>query len=1044
MTTEETLSPVVTAEAPKNERHLEKSTVAVLGNTVATGALGTAFWLLAGRLFEPSTVGAVIAASSLLIALSFVAQLNLATAFSRYLPAAGSDQRHIVQSCYRLALGGAMIAGGITMTIGLLRGGSIVDGGDLSLTIITALSIPVWVVFALQDGALVAVRKAHWLPLENGITTLAKLALLPLLLLVPGESGILIAWTLPAVPAILYINRRLFGELLEDGTTDPVPIRPMVQYATSDLAGAMATMLSLRLVPLIVVEVIGGDDAAYVAVPWSILTVAALALTAISRLMLSEMSHEPERAAKVARRTTKLVMMIFVPGALIGAPLAYPLLRLASPQYASQGVWVLMFGILGLIPAALAECRMARMRYAGKMVQVTKKQIIRAASLLIGVVAVLIADRPELIGVVFLVVSLATLLYIRPEPIPTHIDLTDQADRLSRLQISPSPVTPWPAPVMGSEALPIDDGVPGKIYLIVRRWALLFVGALLAAVGMARADYLDIDGLGLFSALPPAYFVGVATVLVGLVRAIYRFDHRAAWAHIIAAITFLHGMPGFVEPHPRFAVAWLHAGFTDQIAESGELLPFVDARFSWPGFFSTAALLQRMAGTDTVLWVVRFSPILINLFAVVAVWNLAKVLKADGRQANLAAAIFVVTNWIGQDYFAPQAIGFLIALVMTIVLLKCFPANPVDRKFWNRILKPVPVTDEGLTGRPATLVYLGVVATMAALVITHQLSPVLLGLALTLLGMFGRIKPRLLGPILLAGVGSWLAFGAEAYWLGHLDKLTGSVGDVSSVVQANVSERAETSSPERQLLLRVRLAMMGSVWLVSGIVLIARRIRRTLDPAFVALFFGPFIMVAAQPYGGELLLRVALLTLPICSIIIATTLLKRGRNISQAFVALGFVLIVPVFLLARFGNESYELITPNDLAVTQALYEVAPDDSVVYVQNRQTLVSIDRVAEVRYRSLSRRDSVDDVVQRLRLDATPQRRVYVLLTETQTAEGMESRGLPEDWILEFADGLLEYKGVVELDRQGGAVLLEVTDVVELEVDTDGVGQLAADQ
>lgn len=90
MTTEETVGTA--SGAPPQSRHLEKSAVAVLGNTVATGALGTAFWLLAARLYDDGTVGVVVAASSLLIALSFVAQLNLATAFSRFLP----DRKSVV------------------------------------------------------------------------------------------------------------------------------------------------------------------------------------------------------------------------------------------------------------------------------------------------------------------------------------------------------------------------------------------------------------------------------------------------------------------------------------------------------------------------------------------------------------------------------------------------------------------------------------------------------------------------------------------------------------------------------------------------------------------------------------------------------------------------------------------------------------------------------------------------------------------------------------------------------------------------------------
>ena len=148
--------------------HLERSTAAVIVNTIVAGVLGATFWLVAAMLFDPSAVAAAIAASSILIACSFLAQLNLGTAFGRFLPGAGDDRRRLVFACYRLAMAVAAVFALVTVAIGVARGGSIVSGGDLTLTIVLAVSIPLWVVFALQDDALVALRRAHWLPIENG------------------------------------------------------------------------------------------------------------------------------------------------------------------------------------------------------------------------------------------------------------------------------------------------------------------------------------------------------------------------------------------------------------------------------------------------------------------------------------------------------------------------------------------------------------------------------------------------------------------------------------------------------------------------------------------------------------------------------------------------------------------------------------------------------------------------------------------------------------------------------------------------------------
>lgn len=394
--------------------HLERSIVAVVTNTAATGVLGAAFWILAANLFEASAVAASVAASSLLIALSSLAQLNLSTALSRFLPGAGGGQFAVVKGFYAAAVGCATGVAIATAAVGWWRGGSIVDGGDFSLTLVVALSIPLWVVFSLQDGVLVAVRRAHWLPVENGLVAVAKLALLPALFWLPGKGAILTAWVVPAIPAVLIVNRVIFRKLLipQNRLLEPAII-PLVRFAAADLVGMSATVLSLRLVPLAVVEIEGGDVAAYVGVAWTIVAVAALALTEVSRMVLSEISHQPESENEISKKATKVTLMIFVPVSLAGAILAYPTLLLAGDSYASTGAIVLGAGILGLIPASVVECRLAQYRYRGQLADASRHQIVRGALLLALVFVSLIAGRPEAVGISFAASNLASLLFVR-------------------------------------------------------------------------------------------------------------------------------------------------------------------------------------------------------------------------------------------------------------------------------------------------------------------------------------------------------------------------------------------------------------------------------------------------------------------------------------------------------------------------------------------------------------------------------------------------------------------------------------------------------
>jgi hypothetical protein len=78
--------------------------------------------------------------------------------------------------------------------------------------------------------------------------------------------------------------------------------------------------------------------------------------------------------------------------------------------------------------------------------------------------------------------------------------------------------------------------------------------------------------------------------------------------------------------------------------------------------------------------------------------------------------------------------------------------------------------------------------------------------------------------------------------------------------------------------------------------------------AATALALAPFPMLALQPYGGEILIRVALFALPFVSCLAASAL-------------------VAAFLPARYGNDRMDAFSAGDVAAVRALYRIAPRGS---------------------------------------------------------------------------------------------------------------------
>jgi hypothetical protein len=978
----------IAASATARRPAVERSVGHVLGNTAITGIFGSLFWLLAPRVADDEAVAAAVSAASLVIVLGFAGQLNMATALSRFLPQAGPAQRSALRSAYAVSIGVSVLIAVGVIAVGVARGGELVRGGDMSLTIAVAVALPLWTIFALQDGALVALRRSGVLPVENGITSVVRIVMLPLATAVAWSSGLLIVWLVPIVPAIVIVNHWLFSRLLADGHEPFRRRREAVRFALTDLPGVLLTVASLRLVPLVVVEAQGSEAGAHIGVAWSILTVAALALPALSRLVLSELSHEPDRAAETLAHLRRTVMTIVVPVAVVTAAGAPLILRIAGEAYASGGAVVLAAGAFGLVPAALVEVRFAAMRASGHVATVMWIQTGRAIAMIVGTVAVTITGHPLWVGVVFTAINAATL------------------GATTALELNARP------------------GVVGRTVSVAVRLTPGLAGLVMVLFALPRVDLGRIGDAGLISALPVLWFIGAALIVVGAFACLAESGpwRAGAYAHLAVLIGVIHGLPGMVHPHPRFPVAWLHVGFINEIADQGRLFPQIDGRFSWAGFFSGGALLQEMSGQSSLSSFIRFTPVVLNLAAILAIAVIGPLVGATRRQTFVASAIFIVANWIGQDYFAPQAVTFILYLAVVALVLRWFAADPAESLSprWLRLLRPErPALATSTAGgrRIALVVALMVVA---ALVMAHQLSPLFLGLALFALAVTQAISLRGLPFLVIGAFVAWLSFSAEAYWVGHLDNIIGSVGEVQSLVKVNVSERSAAPSFARQLVLRSRIALSIGLWLLAFFAVFRLRRQWRTPVALVCLLLAPFPPLFVQPYGGEMIMRVTLFTLPATALLCARLLAPEGllSRRRRVVLAAAIIAMLPVFVLTRFGNEKFERVSSSDVALAREMYDLIPAQSVVFVRNRQTLVQAERIDEVRFRLLPRLEGVDMVDE---FDEYS-RPIYVMFTAGQEAFGSVTQGYRDGWLRAIEADLVSTGRFTEVIRHGQAVLL----------------------
>ena len=465
-----------------------------------------------------------------------------------------------------------------------------------------------------------------------------------------------------------------------------------------------------------------------------------------------------------------------------------------------------------------------------------------------------------------------------------------------------------------------------------------------AAWSAATVDLSEIGDSGLAPALPPVFWVALVGLNIAFVLSLGR--RVAPWLPptlVTGLLLLLYAPAGMFGELPRNAVAWRHLGVADAMA-NGVFDSHIDVYFNWPGFFSGLATLIRGTGLPP-LDVAAWAPVLNAALWSVGVVAVLRALTRDKDAVWMPLWLFLIGNWIDQDYLSPQALGFFLQLAVLAMALTFLGARVVGgvpgwRNFW-RVGTRVPEHDDPRLRR---LTFGLVLLLSAALVCSHQLTPVVLAGSLAGLVVVRRswapLLPLIIGLLLVL----WMLYPASAYLVGH--PLFGA--EDADIVQANLTARL-VGSPGHQAIQGLRIALTVGIWLLAavGVVQSWRSGRRDLRPYVLAVV--PFLLLPFFTYGGEMLLRATLFSLPFVAFFAARPLARlrpRWRQMrdkptrpSTARV-LVFALLLSTLcaasVAARYGNARFDMFTAAEVQAVERLDQLAPAGSVIVAGSAST------------------------------------------------------------------------------------------------------------
>jgi hypothetical protein len=556
-----------------------------------------------------------------------------------------------------------------------------------------------------------------------------------------------------------------------------------------------------------------------------------------------------------------------------------------------------------------------------------------------------------------------------------------------------------PVPRLGGRRTAVGGAVP----------SLLALGAvLLWVLALRPVDPASLGDVGLAPARPLAVWAAPALLSVAFVVALAR---RAGGPFllllVVALVVMLQATAAAVEPEIRGFVSYRHLGIIDTLSRTSELHSGLDAYFDWPGFFAAMATLDGLAGGDALRVLAHWSAPVLGLLYLPPVLLITRALTSDRRLRWTAVWLFCLGNWVDQDYLSPQGFALLLLLSLLGLLLTVFrPRVDVDQEPWAPSV------------RTQLVAYGTVVLLVAALAPTHQLTPFAAVLGISCLVAVRRCSLASLPVLSGALVSLWVVFFAVSYLQGHLTGIVSEVGDLETLVDANVRDRLD-GSPGHVLSVRLRTA---STLLLAAVAVVGawRRWRAgRQDVTTLALVIAPVALLLVQPYGGEMGMRVWLFALPATAVLAAGSFFPTlGHDVGRAtWIALAVVLVALVggFGVSKYGNERVLAPTTAERAGLEQVYDATPPETPVvaatghlpwrmrdYETRRTTTVVAlwDEVGDA--------NGVVDLV-RAEADASPTGTTLVVFSRSQTAADRKFGLLPDDALQQVEDRIAAAPG-----------------------------------
>jgi hypothetical protein len=472
--------------------------------------------------------------------------------------------------------------------------------------------------------------------------------------------------------------------------------------------------------------------------------------------------------------------------------------------------------------------------------------------------------------------------------------------------------------------------LPAVIALVIWRFSLLHV------------DVSNLGDYGLPPVLPITWYFALLLSVVGAITAITvrRTSGLIMVGYVVVVAIILFGTVPVLSAQPHYAWVYKHFGVVRYLEAHGKVNPSVDIYNRWPGFFALGAVFSRLAGRPNPETYAGWAELFFLVLDAVVFMAAVKAITREVRIAAGAGLFFVVTNWVGQTYYSPQAFAFVLGLALIVIVLRQMRVD--ETSYSDRLTRLIErvgrvpqlsVQMDDAAKWPRWAAITAVLSLDAVIVASHQLTPYMLLISIALLMLAGVVRPWWV--LMAMAIMTFAYLGANFAFIAHHYGVFTSIDPFNNLQGERLTQGAIITHPPsagKVFNTNVELLLIAAL-LLGSLCAVIRLLRRGVlvrALPFVALAVSPFFVLFGQNYGGEASLRILLFASPWCVALIAwalaTVARRRLKWVLTLFTAVVFTsLLVPSLL----GQEELNIISAAETRASEWFYYHARRGSVL-------------------------------------------------------------------------------------------------------------------